>query len=84
MAGAFFAGAFSAGAAFFAADFRPITRLAAAAAEPARDLRVVPAMSEGLRSSGCGSNHTVAGRVSAATGQANLGSPKCENGHPDG
>ena len=37
------------GAAFFAADFRPITRFAAAAAEPARDLRVVPAMSEGLR-----------------------------------
>ena len=51
---AFFAGAFAAGAAFFrgglgAADLRPITRFAAAAAEPARDLRVVPAMSEGLR-----------------------------------
>jgi hypothetical protein len=46
-----------AGALFFADAFvapsadrvRPITRLAAAAAVPARDLRVVPAISEGLQ-----------------------------------
>jgi hypothetical protein len=61
---AFFAVAFFAGAAFFAeatsAVFfpRPITRLAAAAAVPAKDVRVLPAMSEGLQPCfGCGGNH---------------------------
>ena len=44
----FFAEAFVA-VAPSAARVRPITRLAAAAAVPAKDLRVVPAISEGLQ-----------------------------------
>ena len=48
LAALFFAEAFVA-VAPSAARVRPITRLAAAAAVPAKDLRVVPAISEGLQ-----------------------------------
>ena len=62
---------------------RPITRLAAAAADPASDLRVP--ISEGLPAcSGVARTTRWQGGYPVLADQPNIGSPKCENDHPEG